>query len=197
MELLNIPGVHWIRNDQCAAGAGNYKPSTGQWLHIRKTTGWLTNSLYSAKALACFQCPNRQGFHVHDHLQLVDGKAKHAAAYPVRLVTALLVAIRQELQSKSLLSIGIYSVGCDGGEKLDWQQHAEYYDNITGLALPSDLVKAARMDEIKFLQSFPVYVKVPASQARGKKKVSVRWVDVNKGDGQNMQMRSRPRVRLE
>ena len=45
--------------------------------------------------------------------------------------------------------------------------------------------------EIEFLHSFPVYKKVPASQAQGKQKVSVRWCDTNKGDNENCDIRSR------
>ena len=67
----------------------------------------------------------------------------------------------------------------------------KFYDDVSGKLLPTPLVRAARLEEIKFSQSFPVYEKVPEDQARGKQKVSVRWCDVNKGDDREPQVRSR------
>ena len=48
------------------------------------------------------------------------------------------------------------------------------------------LVPTARQKQIKFLNKFPVYKKVPEANAKGKKRVSVRWCGVNKGDCSNM-----------
>ena len=40
--------------------------------------------------------------------------------------------------------------------------------------LPASEVKKARLEEIEFLRSFPVYEKVPAARSKGKQMVSVR-----------------------
>ena len=54
------------------------------------------------------------------------------------------------------------------------------------MMLLEHLVPAARQEEIKFLNKFPVHKKVQEANAKGKKRVSVRWCCVNKGDCSNM-----------
>ena len=68
-----------------------------------------------------------------------------------------------------------------------------HYDNITGNILPTDAVKAARQEEILWIHAIKLYDKVPRSLAlsRGFTPETIRWVDVNKGDDDNMKVRSR------
>ena len=61
----------------------------------------------------------------------------------------------------------------------------KYKDDLTGQPLRDDLVKAARAKELEFFRSKGVWTKVPrqtAYQKTGRPPISVRWVDVNKGD---------------
>ena len=51
-------------------------------------------------------------------------------------------------------------------------------------------MRAARQEEIKFLNTVLVFKKVPEADAKGKERVSVRWCDVNKGDSSNVPVRS-------
>jgi len=69
----------------------------------------------------------------------------------------------------------------------------EYYDNISGEVLPVELVQKARAEEIGWVRGIGLYDKVPRSVAvaRGIKPLPVRWVDVNKGDRTNYNVRSR------
>ena len=48
------------------------------------------------------------------------------------------------------------------------------------------LVPATRQEQIKFLNKFPACKKVQEANAKGKKRVSVRWCGVNRGDCSNM-----------
>ena len=76
----------------------------------------------------------------------------------------------------------------------EWQEEAEkFYDDISGEILPSEEVKKARMEEIKWIHKIKLYDKVPKQTAidRGKSILPARWVDVNKGDKQKMKLRSR------
>ena len=57
--------------------------------------------------------------------------------------------------------------------------------------MPGEKVHAARLEELEFLRRFPVYEKVPEAEAHGKVIVDVRWVDVNKGDWDDVRVRSR------
>ena len=60
----------------------------------------------------------------------------------------------------------------------------EVFDDITGEKLPADLVAAARAKEIAWVRDRKLYAKIDRSVAssRGFKPITVRWVDVNKGD---------------
>ena len=71
---------------------------------------------------------------------------------------------------------------------------ATYKDDLTGQLLPPDLVRAARAKELEYFEAKEVWNKRPVGEARrvtGKPPISVRWVDVNKGDNQCPHIRSR------
>ena len=63
----------------------------------------------------------------------------------------------------------------------------EYWDNISGASLRPDLVKKAREEELKFVDSRPLCDDAPLSECHrvtGRKPISTRWVDVDKGDAE-------------
>ena len=69
-----------------------------------------------------------------------------------------------------------------------------FKDDLTGQLLPPDLVRAARKKELDYFDGKLVWEKRPIGEARrvtGKPPITVRWVDVNKGDDQNPNYRSR------
>jgi len=69
-----------------------------------------------------------------------------------------------------------------------------FFDDLTRQQLPSLLVKAARKKELEYFQSKCVWKRVPISESHrvmGRPPVTVRWVDVNKGDDENPEIRSR------
>ena len=78
--------------------------------------------------------------------------------------------------------------GPDEIEYGDWEQ---FHDELTGQELPTEKVREARLEEIEFLNKFPVYVKVPIAPSRGKIFIKVRWIDHNKGDKDKLNIRSR------
>ena len=86
------------------------------------------------------------------------------------------------------LSIGedVYEVEIDGGPI--------YHDDLTGQILDSKLVREARQKELDFFEAKNVWLRRPFEEARrrtGKPPITVRWVDVNKGDDVNPNVRSR------
>ena len=87
-------------------------------------------------------------------------------------------------------SVGPHITGHDD-EPIDEEDTAKFYDNVTGKMLLGHLVRAARQEEIKFLNTFLAYKKVLEANAKGKERVSVQWCDVNKADRSNMAVRSR------
>ena len=78
--------------------------------------------------------------------------------------------------------------------KVQLQNDEVFKDDLTGQLLPPDLVKLARKKELEYFDGKLVWEKKPMSEARrvtGKPPVTVRWVDVNKGDNLNPNVRSR------
>ena len=69
-----------------------------------------------------------------------------------------------------------------------------YRDDLTGQVLDPQLVRAARQKELDLFESKQVWSLKAFDEARrrtGKPPVTVRWVDVNKGDDMNPNIRSR------
>ena len=60
---------------------------------------------------------------------------------------------------------------------------AEAVDDVSGESLRPDLVKEARMLEMKYFHDMRVYDHVPRSSiaATGGKLIGMRWIDINKG----------------
>ena len=64
----------------------------------------------------------------------------------------------------------------------------KYRGDLTGQVLKDATVVEARAKELAFFHSKRVWLKVPEARARavtGRPPISVRWVDVNKGDDLN------------
>ena len=66
------------------------------------------------------------------------------------------------------------------------------YDDITGAAIAAEKVKEARQEEIGYIRKHEVYQKVKRSSVPvGEKIIKVRWIDINKGDEVQPDIRSR------
>ena len=68
------------------------------------------------------------------------------------------------------------------------------WDDVTGAALDPKEVRRARREEIEYVQKMQFYTKVPKSECikeTGKSPISVRWIDINKGDAKEPNYRSR------
>ena len=69
-----------------------------------------------------------------------------------------------------------------------------FWDNISGQPLDADGVRQAREEEMSFIRKMRLYDVVPIAEAyahTGKAPIAGRWVDTNKGDSSNPQLRSR------
>ena len=66
-------------------------------------------------------------------------------------------------------------------------------DDVTGEQLDPVRVKAARREELAYFRSMGVYEKVPIEEAAaaGQRPIAVRWIDINKGDKDEPNYRSR------
>ena len=74
------------------------------------------------------------------------------------------------------------------------EEPSSIWDEMSGKMLNMKLVRSAREEEMIEVKKQSVYMKVPISQCleeTGCPPVGTRWIDVNKGDDQNVEYRSR------
>ena len=66
------------------------------------------------------------------------------------------------------------------------------FDDISGAPLPADLVKKGRAEELDIIDTLSVWVECPLQECwdtTGAKPVPARWLDVDKGDETNWDIR--------
>ena len=130
-----------------------------------------------------------------------------AAIYHFKLCRAILVGFRRQLKADGICKDGfvgmmeaepivpLLHVGlCDHILDVEIDGGTVYRDDLTGQVLDPKLVRAARQKELDFFESKGVWSLKAFEEARrrtGKPPVTVRWVDVNKGDDINPNIRSR------
>ena len=213
-ELLAWPGVTAVRCDQCLFGQVAIDASG--WVGpARKATGFLTNDRFLAKEL------DKRCYGGHEHVQLLNGTAKASEVYPPRLVAAILRGIRSsmiaagkgvrdglcarpETQTKAS-SAPIFTIQpVEAGPTLEEPELLErlpkdsaekqVFDKSTGLPLDPQLVKASRAEEMAYMEELEVLK--PSTEdaclaATGRPPIPTAWVDIDKGDRERPNVRSR------
>ena len=91
---------------------------------------------------------------------------------------------------------GAWKLDCKQGCVLnvDVASSSMYHDDLTGQPLDPDLVAAAREKELEYFASKGAWRKTTIAECKkvtGRAPISVRWVDVNKGDDVHPNVRSR------
>lgn len=156
---------------------------------VKKPTGFLTNSPHLRNQL------NKQCLGGHRHVQLVGGRAKACQVYPKGLCRAILRGIRAELTNNGLLAMVYQDVLITSSEDDDIVEfEGHFIDDMSGKVLNRELVIAARKEEMQTYFDHKAYDKVPISEAMrvtGKQPIGCRWIDINKGDDENPEYRSR------
>ena len=202
--LWDMPNVQRIHGDQCQFGAEVRSGRlTGQ--PVKKPSGFLTNSPCVAHSLNK-RCKGLAGMcsrPLGGRHEICSGKvASDAQVYPRGLCRAVLKGVTEQLRSDGLIKQGCYGVQVadDDLEVLkNMYGPAQGYsgrfkDDLTWQLLKDELVLKARAVELQYFNSKGVWKKVARAQARmttRKPPVTVRWVDVNKGDEVNSNYRSR------
>ena len=198
-RLAKFPGVELVHADQCQYGAevmfGQYK---GQ--PIKKPTGFMSNGSRVLKALTqrCGsrdgQCTRKKG----GKHAICSGKiAKDAARYPPGLVKAIIRGIRDELHVRGVMKrgeFGLHAIDDDVMIEAELRGPAQgysgkYVDDMSKQVLKDSMVQEARAKELLYFNSKGVWRKRPRSEAfqkTGRPPITVRWVDINKGDGLNL-----------
>ena len=207
--MMSDPGIVKATCDQCMYGCEDESGSP-----IKKPTSFMTNAPELAKELSD-RCNGRRGAcgrpEGGQHAQCRGRTARMAAIYHFKLCRAILVGFRRQLKRDGICKdgyVGMLEAGQERAEVLPTYHIAVgehvleiqidggpiYRDDLTGQVLDSVLVAAARKKELDFFEAKGVWLKKPIAEARrrtGKPPVTVRWVDVNKGDDVNPNIRSR------
>ena len=127
----------------------------------------------------------------HRHVELIGGKAAACAKYTDDFCDALVTAISVQIQAdrqeklKTINSVEVHE-----------PENSEYFyvDDVTGETLDKNLVREAREEELKEMESRQVYRRMTVDEARRmgmRSPVKVRWVDRDKGAGGVATIRSR------
>ena len=210
VKMLATEGVDSVTLDMCQFGMtamehGVEKP-------VRKNTRIVSNSREILKRVEV-KCPNRKdGNEVHNHAKLESGRmVKRAQVYPKKFCQAICEGIAAQkrlhalgLDAKPLLTMeemmeALDSVEMDGdhedpSEALHEEDAKVAFDDQSGEPLIPGMVKTARREEIAYFREREVYEKVSLNECwrtTGSAPIGVKWVDVNKGDSQHPNYRSR------
>ncbi len=199
-DLLTTPSVARVRGDQCQY---NQEVQYGQYRGqpVRKATGFMSNAsrLLARLDRRCTgrdgACSRRKGGR---HVTASGRVARDAARYSNQLCRAIVKGMIDEMQWRGIWrrgEVGLHAMtdedpiaqfpdGCTG----------KFRDDVTGQLLKDELVREARAKELQYFCDKGVWVKRPKHEARqktGRGAISVRWVDVNKGDDLHPRYRSR------
>ena len=209
-------GAIRVRADQCRFGLVTKK--NGIIGPAKKPTDFLANAAMIAKELSRRCTP---GQHVHIALDEGRAKAaeRYPPGLVRAIITGLKNQIKEDgkslIDTRPVSSLQLRKVLTEFGSPPHWvdNQHSDGVDeeitkmelnalrvkngeawavnDVSGSALDPTSVKAARALELEYFHIMKVYTKVPRSVARGKKIIKTRWIDINKGDEANPNMRSR------
>ncbi|MBS94029.1 MAG: hypothetical protein CL799_06265 [Chromatiales bacterium] len=203
-DLLSVDGVDLIHADQCQFGAeartGDHRGDP-----LRKATGFMSNAEELLKHLSrrCHgaggRCTRRKGGR---HATVQGRITRESAKYSDKLCKAILRGMVAQMRKVGMVKngeCGVYAMDDDGKleEALKNPEHGysgQYRDDTSGQLLKDDLVKEARRKELQYFCSKGVWLKRPKDEARrktGRPAITVRWVDVNKGDDLHPRYRSR------
>ena len=203
-EIMELPGTQRVNGDQCMFGA-EIQSGRDKGQPVNKPTGFMTNSSEVARSLNV-RCTGTGGMCSRPaggrHIPCSGQHAREAAKYPRGLCKAMLRGLRNQLKADDLMKNGCFGVQVPDDDAAVERSirgvaqgfSGKFKDDLTGQVLRDDDVRAARAKELEYFCTKGVWKKMPKHVARalsGRAPISVRWVDVNKGDDLNPNYRSR------
>ena len=206
------PEVQSIRVDMCAFGM-TASDERGPGL-VEKATRIMSNADAVLERIERRCTNNIDGGSKHRHVHLISGKAKAAQVYPRAFCQCVCegIAAQKKMDRMGVRSVPLMSMeameevmnvskveregeGESPAEALhDSPPEIVAFDDITNGEPDPALVRKARKEEMVYFREMGVYGKVPLAECRaktGKNPPAVRWVDVNKGDKEKPNYRSR------
>ena len=211
MKMMTRQGVVRVVGDQCRFGL---KSSDGyREGPARKRTGFMTNSPCIIKRLNLLR-PNQNGQQIHDHVVFINGRAKAAEIYPPGLCRAMCEGFIEQLEADRKGQFLFFNMNIDTitnskqfmdeakkikekhytVEEDDQPQFEIAWDDVSGAELDPKVVRQARREEIEYVREMDLCNKVTTQECYAKIRkapITVRWIDINKGDGVNPNYRSR------
>ncbi|CAK0818994.1 unnamed protein product [Prorocentrum cordatum] len=176
-----LEGVVVVKGHQCGFGQTSKGPD-GVVGPVAKATGWMTNCPAIAKRVGVLCAKD------HRHVHLVGGRSKAAERYPIPLVKAILSGMREQLETGRGLHAFEVGVAIEEPEAIEAatpEELEEFFDGISGARLDPKMVRAARADEMAYMERLGVFWRVPTSEcheAAGARPLPSGWVDTNTGD---------------
>ena len=218
-EVLDLPGVEKVDGDQCQLGQEDVhgdplKKPTGWMSNSEEILYALSKRCQGRRGFCSRPGGGKHGSTSGQH-------SRRAAVYPFKLCKAILMGIRNQLREDGCYTVGVVGFTPWRPERLSDAQAlrkaardhalvfeyddveispAEVYgakvvlDDITGQPLRWELVQEARRKELDYFNAKKVWEKRRRAEAlavTGRQPISVRWVDVNKGDDDHPDYRSR------
>eukprot|EP00435_Cladocopium_sp_Y103_P064420 s364_g26.t1 len=139
-----------------------------------------------------------EGSKWHRHVQLMGGKAKKAEIYPEGLLHNILKDLKREMSLKNplnTLEMGpVNEEPYFEEEALAGEDWSSFVDEVSGKALETSKVMAARAEELDYARRYDVWTLVPLRECwdqMQKPPIGCRWIDIDKGDLNNPNYRSR------
>ena len=134
----------------------------------------------------------------HRHIPLIGGKAKQCEVYPRGLIRSILRGLQKQLKLiRPMFTMDFgptnqeedldFSLATDDG----W---GEFIDEVSGKPLDPVKVQEARAEEIDYAYRYNVWTETDIAecyQQTGKGPISSRWIDLDKGDIDRPNYRSR------
>ena len=212
-RIALMPNVTTVIGHQC-----QYEAQDKQGNLVKKPTKFMTNSRHIGESLGC-RCGGRGGHCSRptggSHVLCNGARAKAAAIYPFELCRAILTGFRNQMVADGRLAAGSVGLNCvmiDGLEVATRESHwfagcgdsqilkfkiadeEKFVDDLTGQPLDPSLCRAARKKEMDYVREKGLWAKRAVKECWDKTRgppVSVRWVETNKGDDVNPNIRSR------
>ena len=157
LDMRHRPGVYTAEAHMCAFGMMS-KDKHGPG-YAMKPTRFLTNSVAMMKALSR-RCPGH-----HRHVHLMEGRARAAAIYPQKLCRAVCRATMEQAKMDAGDLACMPCSDSDGEEhvcevEFEVPQSKAYWDDLTGRELKSEMVEAARAEELSVVKKMGIWRKV-------------------------------------
>jgi hypothetical protein len=195
-DLLTQKSVCTTTADACRFGmtALDHNGAQGP---VKKPTRWASNAPLVLEELG-LRCEGRHPRHV----RLLGGRAAQAAIYPPELIAAIISGIHRQRVEDCRLGKAHVSM-CESlaaavaikeeilEDSSGERRSKDVRDEYTGQILPPALVTEARREELTYFESKGVWTPVPRARAHGKRVYGTRWVNSNKKDEADPEIRCR------